>query len=83
MGKKYNRKKRYGQNGDMAERVDMVKRADVREGGMVEGEAKPKEEIRSKIVTWLRGEHGTVKREDTVNAGMGQLYGGSYMRAFI
>ncbi len=40
---------------------------------MVEGEAKPKEEIQSKIVTWLRGEHETVKREDTVNAGMGAV----------
>lgn len=40
---------------------------------MVEGEAKLKEEIRSKIMTWLREEHETVKREDTVNAGMGAV----------
>lgn len=40
---------------------------------MVEGEAKSKEEIQSKIVTWLRGEHETVKRKDTVNAGMGAV----------
>ena len=39
-------------------------------GGMVEGEAKSKEEIRSKKVTWLRGRQETIKKEDTVSAGM-------------
>lgn len=33
---------------------------------MVEDEAKSKEEIQSKIVTWLRGEHETVKRHLTL-----------------